>query len=169
MNAKTKDTIGVFFIAALVAFLIALIPTCGQAQTVQQWQAADDACRGAQIDPDRNPACKRREKIQNALYARGLEETAAGVWISADDVGVVKGFLRGIENQCTGAHAWYAAIEKARREVGVSQETLIAVWNEHFDYLREQYPCAAPIFRGYLHYLHAQAPNDVSLMLTDYQ
>jgi len=31
MDARNRQTLGVVFVAALVAFLIALIPTCGQA------------------------------------------------------------------------------------------------------------------------------------------
>ena len=39
MNARNRETIGIIFVAALVAFLLALIPTCGHAATADEDEA----------------------------------------------------------------------------------------------------------------------------------
>jgi len=84
MNARTKNIVGVWFLAGVAAILIAIIPTCGHAASIAEWERQNDHCHGDQIMPDENPACKKVVREQAALLREGYVLEDHEVWVSRE-------------------------------------------------------------------------------------
>lgn len=95
MDNRTKNIIGVWFVAALVAFILALLPTCSRAATLDigttlhAWSDANEHCRGDHIPesymdsptfPDNYPACARRKVLAQQLERAGLRQGYEDTW-----------------------------------------------------------------------------------------
>ena len=116
MNAKNRQTIGIIFVAALVAILIGLIPTCSQATETFDAKAAqasydrfDDACNKRDMRACNSPEWR---KISIALSEAGWMAYPDHVWIQQD--------------QLRRLNSWMVAAE-ARAEVD-----LYTTYNERF-------------------------------------
>lgn len=133
MNARTKNFLGVWFLAAVAAVLIAVIPTCGHAASVAEWERLNDLCRGAQIEPDRNPDCARREREARALIKAGYIAENHDVWVSQDQYRAWRLIFRtygaqGQQNVYSLMSIMPAMMQAMARAVPLPQ--LFAIWND---------------------------------------
>jgi len=147
MDAKNRQTLGIVFVAALIAFLIALIPTCGQAAEPFDAKAAqlaydrfDDACNKRDMR-----ACNSTEwqKISISLSNAGWLAYPDHVWIQQDQLNRLLSWVRAAEMHAeTDLYMTYnerfAILAKFKTLMSVPQ--LAVWWRINRETIQEMYP-----------------------------
>ena len=136
MNAKNRQTVGIIFVAALVAVLIGLIPTCSQAAepaTIENWNRLNDSCRGAQIVPEQNPVCKARDRMTTRLMQQSYVLENHDVWVSQAQFRAFGETLRSYDEQVRSGAGDLMSIMPAMMRAMLARiplEQLFAIWND---------------------------------------
>lgn len=121
------------------------VAAASDATLMKQWSVLQDACRGG---PD-GSACERRDRVTDALIARGFEQHNHDVWTSQADAGhfygVVESTHEWAATQSTTMHmvAGPALLRSLRTHL--SDEKIVAIWNKSHGSIRDKYPRAWPI------------------------
>jgi hypothetical protein len=136
----------VAFAGCMIALLVTSAPA--DAQTVAQWQTLNEKCRGAQIDPDANPACKERQSVQTALAKKGWILANHEVWYTATQrAEFVNSILYAAQSQSMGytsASLKGALLDAYRRAAKTMTDAqMIAIWNDTASQVEQQVPVAA--------------------------
>lgn len=126
----------------------ALAPAVSDAQLLKEWWVAQDACRGR---PD-DSICERRNHLTVALNARGYEQRRHDVWTSESDARNFYGVVQSTESWAKTQSALnrYMAGPAVLRSLRnhLSDEKVIAIWNDSHDEVRDRYPAAWEILRA---------------------
>ncbi|WP_245625258.1 hypothetical protein [Stenotrophomonas chelatiphaga] len=110
---------------------------------MQQWSLAQDACRG---NPEDETACAKRNRATAGLIARGYEQHNHDVWTSPSDAGHFDGVVQSSDDWAVNQSslvmlmAGPAALKTLRNHL--SDEKIIALWNESSDSMRHEFPRA---------------------------
>lgn len=109
---------------------------------VQQWWVVQNACYDA---PD-GPACAKRDRAAAALESRGYEWHNHDVWTSQSDAGHFNGVVESTDNWAADKSPTMMAMGgpitlKSLRKY-LSDEKIIALWNELHASIRDRYPRA---------------------------
>ncbi len=117
---------------AVLALMFAL--SAAHAQTVSQWEALNDACRGAQILPEKNPDCRKRDSTARALIKQGWLPANHEVWISPAQQQWFAQVLRQYDDQARenlyASDSLMPALLISLR-MKLHDEQIFAIWNEH--------------------------------------
>lgn len=142
---RTLSYIGAVAIAVLALLFVSSV---AQAQTVAQWEALNDACRGAQIQPEKNPSCRKRDNVALALIKQGWLPANHDVWVSPDQQTWFAQVLRRYDEQTR--ENLYAAdsltpamLIDLRRKLPDAQ--IFAIWNEHRPAIQAYAPFGAAV------------------------
>jgi hypothetical protein len=154
-------------LAFTVAMLALLYSTAPQAQTVAQWQAANEQCRGS-TRGIADPACKRAGAIARALYAKDMRLGQHEVWYTHDQYTAFAVALNQAQRDIAPALATqsvYTLIPTAyqRLRAAMPDDVMFAIWNDFGDSFRQIAPGGSAIMLQMLQQVSNQhaSSNDV--------
>ena len=128
---RTVSYAGIVILATLALMFVSSV---AQAQTVPQWEHLNDACRGAQILPEKNPDCRKRDNIARALIKQGWLPANHEVWISPAQQQWFAQVLRQYDDQARenlyAADSLMPALLVSLR-MKLQDDQIFAIWNEH--------------------------------------
>lgn len=138
------------YVVALIGAIAIHEPA--QAQTVPQWESANEACQGEPVlrsTGKTNPACRQRDGIAKALIKQGWLPANHGVWLSPAQQMWLGQVLNRIDAQARAN--LYAAhdslmpmlLTELRRKLTDAQ--IFAVWNEQRPAIQAYAPFGAAI------------------------
>lgn len=110
---------------------------------LEQWWVFQDACRGR---PDDELTCGKRDNLTAALTARGYMQHNRDVWTSKSDMEHFDGIVHSTNEWAVGKSAHMRALggvttlQSLRRYL--SDDKIIALWNDSQDFIRDAYPLA---------------------------
>jgi hypothetical protein len=122
---------------------------------IAQWQKENDGCRGAQIEPSKNPACKRAGQIANKLYAQGWSLANHDVWYSHaqyDDFVEVLAQSQMDIPAALATQSVYTMIPTAyqRLHARMPDDVMFAIWNNNEQAFRQIAPGGSAIMQQML-------------------
>lgn len=120
----------------------------GDAALMEQWWVFQDACRGR---PDDELLCSIRDRLTSELTSRGYEQHNRDVWTSLSDVQNFNGVVASTNEWAIGQSSFMRTMAsndvlKSLRKY-LSDDKIIALWNESHEIIRDVYPLAWGIFR----------------------
>lgn len=147
-----------WLVAAAAAVLLAMVPTCSQAQTfdVSAAQATytqfDNACRHGDRKACDDP---KFDAVSKALSAAGWLVYPGYVWISIDQLHVFGRFLQTAEagaqeNLWAAYQNRFALLSYLRRDAHVNDAQIAAWWKLNRSTIRDEYPGAWAIMSDIL-------------------
>jgi hypothetical protein len=153
--------------AIALGIVLALAPINGHAQTVAQWYALNEHCAGDQLDPDHNPACAKRAKVEKALWGQGYRLHNHDAWTTPEQGRAYYTIMTFYDAQIKANP--YEAIDSimpmmlAELRQHMTDVEIFAFWNGDGYDVRRAWPAAGAVMAVMMRYLemsHAQS-NDV--------
>lgn len=138
------------------------------AADVQAWGVANNDCRGA---PERNPACKRRDKIAQGLVRQGAIPAPHEMWVLPDELDAFAVIMERCQVQAeTSPLSFYdGLITSVMMELRakLSDRTLFAIWNADERLIAKTWPMAYALALMGMRQLdrNYSRNNDVTLQL----
>lgn len=136
MNARAKEILAIWFMAAIMCLLLAFVANDAYSApiaSVAEWEHLNDVCRGVQLPPDHNQACKDRERVQDALFRQGYVLENHDVWVSQEQYRAFGNLMRFYDNQARlnfgeAASIMPAMVQQMARAMPLPQ--IFAIWND---------------------------------------
>lgn len=119
------------------------VETVSDVTLLEQWWVFQDACRGR---PDDELTCGKRDNLTAELTARGYMQHNRDVWTSKSDMEHFDGIVHSTNEWAVGKSAHMRALggittlQSLRGRL--SDDKIIALWNDSQDFIRDAYPLA---------------------------
>lgn len=122
---------------------------------VSEWNNANTACAGAQIAPEKNPACKKRDRVARVLDRAGWRQANHGVWYSHQQFNAFTDALLQAQSDIAPAlqtGSVYTLVPSAYQRLSrvMNDDQIFAIWNTYSATFKQNAPGGSAIMRQML-------------------
>lgn len=150
MNRRTDLLIAAGWV--FVTLLLGLAPMGIRASeqlssgaALKEWVAKNNDCRGSQLDPEVNPACKRRDMLAAALQKNGYVLANHDVWVSPEQMRHFGSVVLTAGAQAEANPGWSETVMEGMLpslRAKMDDQQIFAIWNDptNREIIREKSP-----------------------------